>query len=124
MALGWVGGTESGGFATAQLSCCSYASESLSFSFNDKTAGDLLRRLASHLPVFEAPGFAFGSWEPSRKREDGVVVLGWFVPGPEADAFLADLGGWITPLDWMTWASSSAGQAFLGHPDAVASASA
>jgi hypothetical protein len=82
-----------------------------------------LRRIARHLPAFEAPGFTFGSWEPSRKREDGVIVLGWYVPGPEAEAFLADLGGWITPFDWMTWSSSPAGKALLGQPDAVASAS-
>ena len=81
-----------------------------------------LHRLARHLPVFEAPGFKFGSWEPARERADGVIVMGWYVPGPEAEAFLADLGGWITPFDWMSWASSSAGQALLGHPDAVASA--
>ena len=60
-----------------------------------------LRRIARHLPVFEAPGFTFGSWEPARKRTDGVIVLGWYVPGPEAEAFLSDLGGWITPFDWM-----------------------
>jgi Family of unknown function (DUF6508) len=83
-----------------------------------------LHRLARHLPVFEAPGFTFGSWEPSREREDGIIVLGWYVPGPEAEAFLADLGGWITPFDWMAWAASPEGQALLGHPDAVASASA
>lgn len=83
-----------------------------------------LHRLARHLPVFETPGFTFGYWQPSREREDGVIVLGWYVPGPEAEAFLADLSGWITPFDWMTWASSPAGHALLGHPDAVASASA
>ena len=82
-----------------------------------------LRRLARHLPVFEAPGFEFGSWVPSKKGEDGVTVLGWYVPGPGAEAFLADLGGWVTPFDWMMWASSPAGQALLGHPDAVASTS-
>ena len=85
---------------------------------------DRLRRLARHLPAFEAPGFRFGEWVPSREREDGVIVLGWYVPGPEAEAFLADLGGWIVPFDWMTWASSPDGQALLGHPEAVASASA
>jgi hypothetical protein len=83
-----------------------------------------LRKLARHLPAFEAPGFRFGEWEPSRTREDGVIVLGWFKPGPEAEAFLADLGGWITPFDWPAWASSPHGQALLGHPEAVASATA
>ena len=85
---------------------------------------DRLQRLARHLPAFESPGFSFGSWVPSQEREDGVIVLGWYEPGPEAEAFLADLGGWIVPFDWMTWASSREGQALLGHPEAVASASA
>jgi hypothetical protein len=83
-----------------------------------------LQRLARHLPAFEAPGFSFGSWVPSQEREDGVIVLGWYEPGPEAQAFLADLGGWITTYDWPTWAASPEGQALLGDPEAVASASA
>ena len=83
-----------------------------------------LRRIARHLPSFEAPGFEFGSWVPSREREDGVIVLGWFEPGAEARAFLSDLGGWITLFDWPAWAESAEGQALLGHPDAVALAGA
>jgi hypothetical protein len=61
---------------------------------------DRLQRLARHLPAFEEPGFSFGSWVPSQEREDGVIVMGWYEPGPEAQAFLADLGGWITTSDW------------------------
>ena len=83
-----------------------------------------LRRIARHLPAFEAPGFEFGSWVPSREREDGVIVLGWYEPGPEAREFLSDLGGWITPFAWPAWAESAEGQALLGHPEAVASADA
>ena len=83
-----------------------------------------LRRLARHLGAFEAPGFVFGEWEPSRTRDDGVIVLGWFKPGPEAEAFLSDVGGWITPFDWSAWASGPEGQSLLGHPEAVASATA
>ncbi len=91
---------------------------------HDPELTDRLRRLARHLPVFEAPGFSFGEWEPSWEREDGVTVLGWYKPSPEAEAFLADLGGWITPFDWMSWAATPEGQALLDHPEAVASASA
>lgn len=89
---------------------------------NDPDLALRLHRLARHLPVFESPGFSFGSWVKSWQGEDGVTVMGWYEPGPEAQAFLADLGGWITVYDWPTWASSPEGQALLGHPEAVASA--
>lgn len=85
--------------------------------------GDDLRRLARHLTTFEAPVFRFGTWVPSQQREDGVLVMGWYEPGPEAEAFLADARALITPFDWPAWASSADAQALLGHPEAVASAS-
>jgi hypothetical protein len=31
---------------------------------------------------------------------------------------------WIEPFDWPAWAQSAEGRALLGHPDAIASASA
>jgi hypothetical protein len=81
---------------------------------------------ARHLATFEGPGFSFGSWEPARTGEDGVTVLGWHEPSPEAQAFLDDVraGGWVAPFDWPTWASGPEGRALLGHPEAVARASA
>ena len=86
--------------------------------------GERLRRLARHLPVFEAPGFSFGAWVRSRTRDDGVIVMGWYEPGPEALAFLADAGALSRRFDWRSWADGAAGEALLGHPDEVASASA
>ena len=83
-----------------------------------------LRRIGRHLAAFEAPGFRFGEWVPSRKGDDGTIVLGWYELSPEAQAFLDDLGGWIEPFDWPAWASSAEGRALLGHPEGVASASA
>jgi hypothetical protein len=83
-----------------------------------------LHRLAKHLPMLESPDFSFGSWVPSWERDDGVIVLGWYEPSPGAAAFLADVGGWVTPFDWPAWASGSEGQRLLGHPSAVASATA
>jgi hypothetical protein len=83
-----------------------------------------LRRLARHLSVFESPAFRFGSWVPSQQRDDGVIVMGWYDPGPEALAFLDDARALITPFDWPAWASGPEGQALIGHPEAVASASA
>ncbi len=85
---------------------------------------DRLRRLAAHLPAFQAPGFTFGAWEPSRTRDDGVIELGWYRFSPAADAFLRDLAGWVTPFDWPTWATGEVGHSLLRDPDAVASASA
>jgi hypothetical protein len=85
---------------------------------------DELRRLARHRATFEAAGFRFGSWVKSRERDDGVIELGWYEPGPEALAFLADARALIEPFDWPAWASGPEGQALLGHPEAVASASA
>jgi hypothetical protein len=85
---------------------------------------DWLRRLASHRPAFEAPGFSFGSWIPAREREDGVIEMGWYEPSAEADAFLADARAMITAFDWPAWATGPEGRALLGDPEAVASASA
>lgn len=84
---------------------------------------DRLRAIGRHLATFEQPGFRFGSWVPSWTDADGVIVLGWYEPSPEGAAFLADLGGWIEPFDWPSWAASPEGQALLSHPEAVASAS-
>ena len=64
---------------------------------DDETRG-WLRRLGRHLPTFEAPGFRFGSWMPAQERDDEVIVMGWYEPGPEANAFLADARVAITPL--------------------------
>ena len=85
---------------------------------------DRLRRLARHRAAFEAPGFAFGSWAPAHERDDGVLVMGWFEPSAAAEAFLADARAMITPFDWSAWAAGPRGRALLGHPEAVASASA
>lgn len=83
-----------------------------------------LEALARHLDAFEAPGFAFGAWVPSWTDEDGVIHLGWYEPGAEAEAFLADAraAGWVTSHDWMRWLVSPEGQRLSGDPTAVAAA--
>ena len=83
-----------------------------------------LRRIGQHLPTLERPGFRFGEWVPSRRDDDGALHLGWYEPSAEAGAFLADARAWLEPFDWPAWAESAEGQRLLGHPDAVASASA
>ena len=85
---------------------------------------DRLQRLADQLPTFEAPGFTFGAWVPSTRREDGVIEMGWYQLSEEAETFTRSLGGWITPFDWPTWANGPEGTALLHDPPAVASASA
>jgi hypothetical protein len=64
-----------------------------------------------------------GSWTPSRTRDDGVIVMGYFTPGQEADAFLRDLGrvGLVRPFDWMAWLKTPRGEE-LREPAAVATA--
>lgn len=83
-----------------------------------------LRAVGRHLATLEAPGFRFGAWVASRTDADGVTHMPWYEPSPEAEAFLADARALIVPFDWPAWASSPEGQALLGHPDRVASASA
>ena len=60
---------------------------------------------------------------PSWTDDDGVLNLGWYEPSPQAEAFLVDVRAWIEPFDWPSWAASAEGEALLGHPEAVASAS-
>ena len=88
----------------------------------DGTTLERLRRLARHLAAFEEMGFQLGRWEPARRREDGVVVMGWFVPGPEAEAFFADAGAWVTPFDWQAWLETDEGRRLSSDPAAVADA--
>lgn len=83
-----------------------------------------LRALGRHAEVLAAPGFSFGAWVRPPTDTDGVSHLGWYEPSAAAEAFLADARGWIVPFDWPAWAASPEGQALLGHPEAVASASA
>jgi hypothetical protein len=84
-----------------------------------------LRNLARHLEVFEAAGFEFGRWVPSRPRDDGVIVMGWYERSPAADAFCADAMGLqtVSGFDWPAWSKSERGLALIGHPAAVATAS-
>lgn len=90
----------------------------------DLRLADRLRLLARHLAVLQRPGFSFGTWVRARERADGVLVIGWYEPSPEAEAFLADVraGGWVAPFDWPTWASSDEGRRLLGDREAVAAA--
>ncbi len=85
-------------------------------------------RLASLLPVFEAPDFSFGTWgEGRRDRTTGLVELPWFSLSEAAEQ-LVDIAygdGWVlTEFDWGEWNWTGQAQRFEGDPETVADASA
>jgi hypothetical protein len=87
------------------------------------SADERLRRLASHLDAFEAPGFTFGEWEPSRTDAQGRTSLPWFRFSPAAEAFRRDAAALVEPFDWPAWLRTPAGSR-LRDPEAVADADA
>lgn len=65
-----------------------------------------LEALAAFLPVFDLPDFVFGRWEQPPAEPDGSTRFAYFVPNPEAEAFLEEVGhgGWIIEgFDWKAW---------------------
>lgn len=83
---------------------------------------DRLHRLGRHLPMLRSPEFSFGAWAPLHRNADGSINMPWYQLSPEAEAFLADLGEWITPFDWPACTSAPEGQKLIAHPEAVAAA--
>ena len=51
-----------------------------------------LRLVADTLPMLESPDFTPGAWHDSWRRPDGVIVMPWFEPSPQADEFWAAVG--------------------------------
>jgi len=51
-----------------------------------------LRLVADTLPMLESPDFTPGVWHDSWRRPDGVIVMPWFEPSPQADGFRAAVG--------------------------------
>jgi len=82
--------------------------------------------LASWAPILADPTFDFGRWIPPQPLPDGTIQVGWYELSEEALRFVteASVHGFVVPFDWMAWAESEAGSRLLGHPEAVASASA
>ena len=65
-----------------------------------------LEALAAFLPVFDSPGFIFGNWEQPPAEPDGSLRFASFVPSPDAQAFLEEVGrgGWVIDgFDWKAW---------------------
>lgn len=90
-------------------------------------AGDrraALAALAAHLPVLTDPGLVFGTSTPAEPNAEGVIVMGHFVLGPEAVAFMDDVYayGWVRDFDWMSWSHTAEGRRLLHDPVAMESA--
>lgn len=85
-----------------------------------------LRVLADWLPVLGSGDLDIGHWVTSEPGADGVMHLPWFDYSPTMLRFLSDVAraGWVQPFDWMAWAASPAGQAFIADPRRVAAADA
>ncbi len=86
---------------------------------------DALAALAAHLPIFTAPGFAFGTRVPPKPAGAGFIEAGWFSMSEPARAFVQDAYayGWAHDFDWSRWAMSDEGQLLLHSPKAMAEAS-
>jgi hypothetical protein len=89
-------------------------------------AADALRRLSAWADRFADPAFSFGSWNPSRTGDDGVIMLGWFEMSDLGQAFVSEMYelGWVHNFDWNGWLATPEGQGLARDPEAVAAASA
>jgi hypothetical protein len=83
-----------------------------------------LERIGRHVATLESPEFTFGDWAPTEHYADGSISMPWYQPSPAAEAFLTDARALVHAFDWPAWADSAEGKRLLGHPAAVASASA
>lgn len=86
---------------------------------------DALAALAAYLPIFTAPGFAFGARVPPKPAGSGFVEAGWFSMSEPAQAFVQDAyaHGWVVEFDWSKWAMTDEGQLLLHSPKAITEAS-
>ncbi len=83
---------------------------------------DWLRRIAAFGDVFDAPGFEFGQWVPSRRQSNGVYTMPWFEFSAAALEFLA--AGRLDPsFNWPEWMESEEGRR-LADPAGVGEATA
>ena len=86
---------------------------------------DRLRGLAAFAPIFESEGYEFGHWRPQQTRDDGAIVLPYFVQGRDADDFVHACYalGWIMPgFDWGAWKGTAEARALVASPAALAKA--
>ena len=80
-----------------------------------------LREIAHFADLFQAPGFAFGKWQPMEKI-DGVITLPYFQTSAEANRFVRACydTGWISPdMDWSEWKNTPEAVRLFEEPGAV-----
>ena len=81
-----------------------------------------LDRLASFLPVFEAPGFTFAIWQASKESEPGVFTMPNCILSEPASEFIhtAYAMEWVLPdFDWPSWKDTPEARQLRDDPDAL-----
>lgn len=92
-------------------------------------AGEALQRkliaVAAFLPIFEAPGFVFGTWkEPT--SNGGIAEMPHVNLSEEASSFQRTVyeSHFIIPFDWGEWIGTEEARILRDSPDALSSATA
>ena len=91
-----------------------------------KDVHERLRALAQFLPVFEQPGFEFGTWHGSYESSPGVLALPFFERNETSQRFvsMAYDEGWVLPgFNWPAWQVTAEAMTLRDDPAALAAAS-
>jgi hypothetical protein len=72
---------------------------------NTKDLKERLRALAAYLPVFERPGFTFGTAYGFDEIEPGVLRMPCVALSDSASDFVRDCYAfeWVIEFDWQSW---------------------
>jgi hypothetical protein len=84
-----------------------------------------LDRLAAFLPVFEDPGFSFGSWIGGKPMPHLQLHMPSFVPSDPAEAFVRmahDMGWVLSDFDWKSWKVGGEAGELLNNSETLARA--
>lgn len=85
-----------------------------------------LQALAAFLPLFEKPGFVYGTWHKSEQEKPGVFVLPHFEPSETAVSFVHtayDQGWVLVDWAWSAWIKTEEAVSMRDDPAALAVAS-
>ena len=85
-----------------------------------------LGALAAFLPLFEEPGFVFGTWHKSAQEKVGVFVFPYFEASEVAESFVKTAydHGWVLEgWDWPAWMKTEEAVALRAVPAALEAAS-
>jgi hypothetical protein len=84
-----------------------------------------LRGLADLLPLFEAPDFAFGTWEGGDRRPDGTIHMPYYTLSEGGERFRQAAGPLLLhQFEWPAWSRTPEFQRLDRDPAAIAGASA